>query len=100
MDKLIAADNAEIHVLLHLSAGIKVHSVGTHSIRASFAMMLLLNNVEDSILMKKGRWKSTAFLAYIRAQIDSFGYDTSTKMVQTISDNFSVIPHITNIKIN
>ena len=27
MDELIAADNAEIYVLLHFSAGIKVHGV-------------------------------------------------------------------------
>ena len=80
--------------------GIKTSTVGTHSIRASFAMMMLLNHVEDSILMKKGRWKSAAFLAYIRAQINAFGYDTSKRMVHKISDNFYVIPQITNIKLD
>ena len=42
--------------------GFETKSVGTHSIRSSFAMMLLLNNEAESVVMKKGRWKSNAFL--------------------------------------
>ena len=80
--------------------GIKMGDVGTHSIRASFAMMLMLNNLADSLIMKKGRWKSDAFLVYIRAQINKFGYNTSKQMVGQASNEFYVIPHFANIKIS
>ena len=73
--------------------------VGTHSIRASFAMLLLLNKERDSVIMKKGRWKSSAFLRYIREQIESFGNDTSAKIVGTFSEYFSIIPHFNKLKI-
>ena len=79
--------------------GFPSSDAGTHSIRSSFAMLLLLNGEIESIIMKKGRWKSDAFLRYIREQIDKFGFDTSKKIIGSIGENFFVIPHI-DIKYN
>jgi hypothetical protein len=70
--------------------------VGTHSIRASFAMMLLLNKVQASTIMQMGRWKSDAFLVYIRKQVNTYGINISRKMFGTLSNNFFMIPHIQN----
>ena len=78
---------------------ITADDVGTHSIRASFAMLLLLNGEEDSLVMKKGRWKSNAFLAYIRSQISTYGLHASKTMLQTHTGDFVVLPHFGNIKI-
>ena len=79
--------------------GFDTKLVGTHSIRSSFAMMLLLNDEAESVVMKKGRWKSNAFLRYIRQQISNYGINASRRMVQTASNEFYVIPHIGNFKI-
>ena len=51
--------------------GIPIKSIGTHSIRTSFAMMLNLNKKPDSLIMKQGCWKSASFLKYIRNLQDS-----------------------------
>jgi len=80
--------------------GFPAERVGTHSIRSSFAMMLLLNDEADSVVMKKGRWKSNAFLRYIRAQVSAYGINASKRMVNTKSDHFYVIPHIGKFKIS
>ena len=47
-------------------------SVGTHSIRSSFAMFLHLNTIPAEKIMLQGRWKSMAFLDYIRPQVSEF----------------------------
>ena len=70
--------------------GIHVESVSTHSIRTSFAMMLALRKVEDSKIMKKGRWKSDAFLRYIRNYVDQFGADCSADIAHE-GNNFNII---------
>ena len=80
--------------------GFPAERVGTHSIRLSFAMMLLLNDEAESVVMKKGRWKSNAFLRYIRAQVSAYGINASKRMVNKKSDNFYVIPHIGKFKLN
>ena len=80
--------------------GFSCESVGTHSIRASFAMMLILNNERDSVIMKKGRWLSSAFLRYIREQVNSMGHDSSKKMIGKMSESFTVIPHLSKIKVS
>ena len=80
--------------------GINTKRVGTHSIRSSFAMMLILTGVPESVIMKKGRWKSVAFLAYIRAHINTFGKDTSTNIAAVANDDFFVIPHFNKIELS
>jgi hypothetical protein len=80
--------------------GFPAKKVGTHSVRSSFAMMLTLHDEEDSIIMKKGRWKSASFLKYIRQQISSYGYKVSKIMVSNQNDDFFAIPHVGNIKLS
>ena len=57
--------------------------VGTHSIRSSFAMFLHLNKVPTEKIMLQGRWKSTAFLTYIRVQVMEFSTGLSGLMNKT-----------------
>ena len=63
-------------------------------------MMLILTGVPESVIMKKGRWKSVAFLAYIRAHINTFGKDTSTNIAAVANDDFFVIPHFNKIELS
>ena len=79
--------------------GFLADKVGTHSVRASFAMMLVLHDVADSTIMKKGRRKSDAFLAYIRQQINSFGYKVSKIMASNACNDFFAIPHVGHLKL-
>ena len=62
--------------------GIKPEEVGTHSIRCSFVMFLYLQNVRSDKIMIQGRWKSRAFLTYIRMQVSSFSSGLSEAMIQ------------------
>ena len=39
--------------------------VGNHSIRSSFAMFLILNGADETIVQIQGHWKSKAFMDYI-----------------------------------
>ena len=57
--------------------------IGTHSIRSGAAMAMYLNHVPIISIMKIGRRKSTAFLDYIRSQVEEFTIDVSSKMLQT-----------------
>ena len=65
-------------------------SVGTHSIRSSFAMFLHLNKIPAEKIMLQGRWKSMAFIDYIRPQVSEFSRDLSRIMMQ--SNDFFTIP--------
>ena len=57
--------------------GISTIEIGTHSIRSGAAMAMYLNNVQIILIMKIGRWKSTAFLDYIQSQVEEFTVDVS-----------------------
>jgi hypothetical protein len=46
--------------------------VHTHSLRFAGASTLAAAKIEDSIIMKMGRWKSLAFLGYIRLAKEIF----------------------------
>jgi hypothetical protein len=70
-----------------------INQVGTRSIRVSFAMLLHLNRVKDTIIMQLGRWKSDACLKYIRKQVSSYGTGISTTMLGTSGNDFFMIPH-------
>ena len=52
-----------------VAQGYDLGRIGTHSLRASGAMALKLQGVEDSTIMKVGRWTGLTFLTYIHAQI-------------------------------
>ncbi len=47
--------------------------------------------VLDSTIKKKGRWKSDAFLLYIRNYVDQFGGDTSNLIATTTADFRTII---------
>ena len=68
--------------------------VGTHSIRSSFAMFLFLKRVGDSRIMLQGRWRSLAFMDYVRPQVDQFSAGLSALMTQ--GNDFYTVPENDN----
>lgn len=70
--------------------GIESHEVGTHSLRASFALMMALMNIPDSRIMILGRWKSEAFKKYIQRQIIRVRDTTAFKALRSITSNFRI----------
>ena len=70
--------------------GFHPSKVGTHSIRTSFAMQLHLAGVRDFTIMTMGRWKSLAFLRYIRPEVQQFSRDLSEMMTKGASSHFNV----------
>jgi hypothetical protein len=71
--------------------GVTAENVGTHSLRSSCAMLLYLGQVRTSTIMLLGRWKSDAFLLYLRKQVKEFTAGVSDTMVSQ-SGAFSTIP--------
>ena len=72
------------------SLGFRPDEIGTHSIRSGGAMAYyLVPNIKESTIMFIGRWKSNAFLAYIRDQVDKFRTGLTTHIVSN--------PHFHNI---
>jgi hypothetical protein len=66
--------------------GIKASELGTRSIRSGAAMALALQgDTSDQKIMMLGRWKSTAFLHYIRPQVLEWAGDSSKQMSETKS---------------
>ena len=61
--------------------GIDTSRIGTHSIRTSCAMLLHLAGVQVYIIMMIGRWKSDAFLVYLRTQVEEFTSGIAKSMV-------------------
>jgi hypothetical protein len=60
--------------------GYTLKRVSTHSLRASGAMALKLQGVDDSLIMKIGRWTGLTFLTYIHSQIGALNTGLATKM--------------------
>jgi hypothetical protein len=54
-----------------------------HSIRSAAAMAMTLSGVPNYMVMLIGRWKSDAFLIYIRKQVAEFTKSVSQKMITT-----------------
>jgi hypothetical protein len=66
--------------------GISESEIGTRSIRSGAAMALALQGGNsDKKIMMLGRWKSAAFLDYIRPQVLEWAGDMSSEMAKTIS---------------
>ena len=63
------------------SLGFKAEDIGCHSIRSGAAMAMCLAKISSYTIMIVGRWKSTAFLDYIRKQVAEFSLDISNLMV-------------------
>ena len=70
--------------------GFKPQDIGTHSLRSGAAMALYLAKVPTLTIMIIGRWKSDAFLLYIRKQVAQFLQNLSTQMLQ--NENFYTVP--------
>ena len=64
--------------------GYDLSRIGTHSIRASGAMALFLNNVPADRIKKVGRWRSDTWLTYIHSQIASLTYGLSRTMSRPV----------------
>ena len=65
--------------------GIRRSEIGTRSIRSGAAMALYLAGVPVFSIMLVGRWSSTAFLKYIRKQVQEFLQGISSKMIEVQS---------------
>ena len=63
--------------------GIHPHSLGTRSIRSGAAMALFLNNHSADKIQLLGRWRSNAFLRYIRPQALEWTDAMARDMAQT-----------------
>ena len=60
--------------------GFSHKEVGTHSIRSEFAMEIYLAKVYPKTIMIMGQWASSAFLPYIRIQVNDLSNGISTLM--------------------
>jgi hypothetical protein len=63
-----------------VSQGYDLKRVSTHSLRASGAMALKLQGVDDSLIMKIGRWTGLTFLTYIHSQIGALNAGLARRM--------------------
>lgn len=70
--------------LLLWDQGYDLDRIGTHSIRASGAMALHLNNIKPETIMLIGRWRSQTWLTYIHTQIAAFSAGVSRLMTRPI----------------
>ena len=64
--------------------GYDLTRIGTHSLRASGAMALKLQDVDTSLIMKIGRWTGLTFLTYIHAQIGALNARLAARMATRI----------------
>jgi hypothetical protein len=86
--KLVLITSAQTRAFLKLTVaklgakklGIDVKRVGTHSVRTSCAMLLYMAKVRTAAIMLLGRWKSDAFLLYLRRQVKEFTQGLSEAM--------------------
>ena len=81
---------AAARVIGEATLGFKPEDIGTHSLRSGAAMALYLAKVPTLTIMIIGRWKSDAFLRYIRKQVAQFSQNLSTQMLQ--NENFYTVP--------
>jgi hypothetical protein len=75
--------------------GYKASEIGTHSIRSGCAMALVLSGHAAWRIMLVGRWKSQAFMLYIREQIQQFSKGVSERMIS--NPDFYHVPDIDNL---
>ena len=94
-NEILKQIRATVEALGEENLGIKHTEVGCHSIRSSFAMFLYLQYIRTDKIMLQGRWKSDAFLLYIRVQVANFSSGLSKSMIQDTS-NFFTIPDTTH----
>jgi hypothetical protein len=79
-----------VHKIGAAQLGIDVSTVGTHSLRSSCAMLMYLAKARTATIMLLGRWKSDAFLLYLRKQVKEFTSGVSDLMVNQEETFFTV----------
>jgi hypothetical protein len=67
-----------------VAQGYDLKRVSTHSLRASGAMALKLQGVDDSLIMKTVRWTGLTFLTYIHSQIGALNAGLARRMTRRI----------------
>ena len=67
-----------------VAQGYDLKRVSTHSFRASGAMALKLQGVDNSLIMKIGRWTGLTFLTYIHSQIGALNAGLAQRMTRRI----------------
>ena len=76
--------------------GFESKDVGCHSIRSGAAMALYLGHVPVLTIMIIGRWKSDAFLRYIRKQVALFSENLTDRMLTV--DSFFTTPDFDRVQ--
>ena len=82
--QMITSVRAAVHKLNLKEHGIDPDLVGVHSLRAGGAMALRLHGLDDTVIMKLGRWTSLTFLQYIHNQIAHLSANISAQMHQPL----------------
>jgi hypothetical protein len=96
--KLLYVSSNQIRTILRAAAaaigpealGFQICEIGCHSLRSGSAMAMYLANVPVTTIQLIGRWKSDAFMRYIREQVDCFTENISSRMMQ--KKDFFTIP--------
>ena len=70
--------------------GFLPEEIGCHLLRSGAAMAMKLAGVSEYTIMIIGRWKSMAFLEYIRKQVAEFSINISDRMID--HTNFYTTP--------
>ena len=93
--KLVTTEISSFRIRTKLRVAVKVigkgvlgfteKDVGLHSIRSGAAMALFLAGVPVFTIMIIGRWKSVAFLRYIRKQVALFSQNLTDMMLEVNS---------------
>jgi len=87
-DRVVASSKTKL--------GIHRSEIGTRSIRSGAAMAMYLAGVPVFLIMLIRRWSSTAFLKYIRKQVQEFLQGISSKMIKVQSFKHILNPTETN----
>ena len=85
--------HSHVRLIGEEALGIRADDVGTHSLCSSCTMLLYLANIRTSSIMLIGRWKSDAFMLYLRKQVKEFTQEVVQQMTNQ-PDPFFTIPNL------
>jgi hypothetical protein len=71
--------------------------IGTHSICSGAAMALVLSGPTAWQILLVGRWKLSAFLLYIRKQVQAFSCGVSERMIK--NPDFFHVPDLNQLNV-
>jgi hypothetical protein len=80
--------------------GLSSSNIGNRSLRTTSAMAMALNGASDSEIQLYGRWKSLAFMDYLRPNVASFAAPMSRRMIQQTSIAFRGQPSMLSQQTN